>query len=112
MRDIDQFTWIPGFVFGDDIEASCRATNGVCNLLLNPVKGNGKMKYHLRNRKDWCQMISKACHEVAHTLCSPHDEIYANVLTDLNSVVMYYRADIFRRIKAILEKNEQKSCFI
>lgn len=108
MIDQDEISWIPGFCFSDDAEAMHKLDGGAHALLFCPVNAEGKMRFHLSQKDDWCRLILGAAHEVVHTLISPHDENYANYLTNLAARVLMEKNAIFRRFRAVLSREKKK----
>jgi len=107
MTDQEEMAWVPGFCFSDTSLAMRESISEGHAFLFCPVDKDGKMRFHLSKQDDWAQLIADACHEVVHTLVSPHDENYASLLTDLYAKVFADKRIIVRRMKGVLSKGKK-----
>lgn len=94
-----EFNWGIGFLFTDDRAAECRIMDDVYYLLLNPITFGLKIKYSINKKPDLAELVSLAQHEVAHIASMRHDEVFANVLTDLNTAIMHRFQEIVNILK-------------
>ena len=78
----NRFKFTVGWTFGKN-EASCKDENNIHVFLLNPVNKDGSMKFSIRDKKNLRRMIAYACHEVAHTEFSYHNEEFSGLMTEL-----------------------------
>ena len=106
--EVGPVAWTPGWVFDettiaahrrvavaapspatdDGHEAAAGVQSSVAHVLsLNPVRAGETIAYRLTDRRDRADLLASAAHEVAHVVCSEHDELFASVLTDLMAQV-------------------------
>lgn len=77
--------WSIGWVFEDDTLAMAdRGADGY-HFLVNPINGEGKMRFRLRDASSLKQMMSDAKHEVAHVISMSHNEDFAYTLSSIDA---------------------------
>jgi hypothetical protein len=79
----ETFEFRTGFTFVEDDLANCSRSDGVGDLLLCPVRANGKLAYKISSKEDMAKLLAIAAHEVVHLSYGSHDERYARALTML-----------------------------
>lgn len=95
-KEQKQISWGLGWFFADDSEAKCEPVAGGHALLLNPVDGDGRLKFSLRSKKDQKRLMAIAKHEVAHLAFSYHDESFAKLMTEIDG--FYDEKTVFRQM--------------
>ncbi len=94
----NEFSWGLGWIFSEYDEAQCVREEGIIYFLLNPVDANVNIKFSVSLKEDILHIFCLAMHEVCH-VGGGHDEIFANVLTDLTIAMAPKMNDIVSRIK-------------
>lgn len=105
VREREEVEWRPGFYFADD-SGACQmvdSTDTRC-LMLNPVDDKGLMRYRLRSRKDWVEMVQHACHEVTHFTYDGHNENFTSMYGELVRRVFCRLDVIFKTLLMSLGK--------
>ena len=106
LRNEEEMSWRPGFVFSDNSDAKYTTNNDGKDsiFLLNPVDDDGKIKFGLRNKDSWTKLILLACHEVVHHSEDYHNESFVSVSEHLFEKLFCRREEIFRALKKSLQK--------
>jgi hypothetical protein len=105
-QSIGKTIWVPGFYFGEpdhdgsSTGARCAPIEGGQALLLNPMDSKGRARYKLDDRASRKRLIALAKHEAAHLSVSWHNENYAAVLTDIDTLMDDQRCDKAMRDEA------------
>lgn len=88
--------WAVGWYLGDpDVRAKYTTVGDVAVFLLNPFRLDGS---RIRADRDLQDLVASAKHEVAHVISSEHDEHFANVLSQIDSAVVFKEVSLQQRI--------------
>lgn len=102
IMDTNSINYGIGFIFSNEVSAANKCgANGSHNLLLNPVDNDGKIRFSVTDRDSWIELITLACHEVAHCSYIYHDEDFASLMTNLVSKVFTKLPEIVRQMKLV-----------
>jgi len=96
MSDI---SWSIGWVFSDDAHAQHKVVSDGHILLVNPVDGEGNLKFFVSSMASRKMLMAYAKHEVAHIVESYHNEMYANVLTQID--VNFDEKQVYRQMREL-----------
>lgn len=99
-RNMEKLRWVIGWTFDDDnlaehLSVWLDGENGSA-LCLNPIDGNGVLRYNLTNRQHLWALMALAKHEVAHVVVSAHNEDFSTLHTAIDS-----RYDMARAMRAM-----------
>jgi hypothetical protein len=83
--------WSIGWVFEDETLAMADRSADGYHFLVNPINGEGKMRFRLRDASSLKQMMSDAKHEVAHVASMSHNEDFALTLSDIDAHFLDWR---------------------
>lgn len=90
-----------GFTFHDQNLADHRQQDGGHIFCINPVDGDGKLKYSITNRRDLKRLMASAKHEVTHIAHSWHDENFCSARESIDAE--FDEAECLRRMKEALK---------
>lgn len=80
----DNLRVVPGFIVSEHLRGRCtQETGDTWQVLVNPLRADGRLRYALSDPKDRKRLISIAMHEVTHMAVDYHNEFYAERLTTL-----------------------------
>lgn len=90
-----------GWIFKSGTVAQMRVEENMRYLLINPIDEEGKIKYSTVKRDDLIELIMTAIHECSHFASEGgyHDEIFAQMQTNLSIKVVQNLSAIIQEIK-------------
>lgn len=80
----DSISWLVGWDFNDDAEASHVGVDGGHAICLNPVDSEGNLRYKISSRESLMALMALAKHEVAHVVAKFHDEDFSTLHTGID----------------------------
>lgn len=81
-------SWLPGFVFSDEVEGMHAAKGNVHRVMLCPITKDGKHCFSLSNKDDRMRIAMIAAHEVTHFTHRLHDERFATLCFEITHKIM------------------------
>lgn len=83
-QNLRSVSWLVGWDFSDDAEASHILVEGAHAICLNPVDKDGQLRYKISSREDLMALMALAKHEVAHVVAKVHDEDFSTLHTNID----------------------------
>jgi hypothetical protein len=99
ITNTDFVSWVPGFVFSEDLEGLCQTKNGIRNVYIRPVDTKGSIRFGINNHSDRARLLIVAAHEVTHFTRQYHDEDYVEMEDNIMHKLMGRFPKIMRRMK-------------
>lgn len=107
----DNIKIVPGFIVSEHLRGRCtQEGEDTWQILMNPLRSDGRLRYGLSDPNDRKRLISIAMHEVAHMAVDYHNEFYAERLTTLTGEVRDSELD--RSMRAAMADMKERTAAV